>query len=89
MQQPRPRVPGRHVDDWQWLDVIFCSQEHAALWLAVPLPTPEPRATSHVVVGPTWGERIGWALMAGAVLGVLGLAVLGGFTAVRYIQSMG
>lgn len=84
VQQPRPRLPESDVDDWQWLDVIFCSQDHAARWLAVPLPTPEPTA-GRKVVNPSWAERVEWALIAGAVLAVLGLAVIGGFAVARYI----
>lgn len=87
MQQPRPRLPGSHVDDWQWHDVIFCSQDHAARWLAVPLPIPEPRAAASEVE-PNWGDRIGWVLMFGGVLVVLGLAVIGGFAVVRCILAM-
>ena len=87
VQQPRPRVPGSHLDDWQWHDVIFCSQDHAARWLAVPLPTPEPRVVA-LKVASNWGERVEWALIFGAVFVVVGLAVIGGFAVVRYILSM-
>lgn len=90
VQQPRPRVPGdSSAADWRLLDGVFCRQEHAALWLSVALPPPEPRARPRKVVGPNWREHISLApRVAGAYI-MFGLAVIGGVAVFRYIQSMG
>lgn len=85
VQQPGQRVPAGKFDGVNWINVVFCSQEHAALWLRVPLPPPEPPSQ---VARPDWKERIQLGLIFGAVLVVLGLAIVGGFTIVRHLLSM-
>lgn len=60
-------VPGR---DDRWVDYdggTFCSQDHAALWLARPLPPPQPPTVLK-------DESVDWFIVA---LGALAVVVLG------------
>lgn len=74
------------VDDLHWWEVDFCSQAHAAEWLARPLPSPirpdgqQPARTA----GDRWAD-------AGCLAGFIGLVVLlalGTWTAVRLLLSL-
>ena len=78
-------VNGRGADgepgDWY---VGFCSQEHAAEWLARPLP-PAPGTDGTPAPPTTWGERA--ALTGCALVGlcVLALLLVGAWTVVRFL----
>ncbi|WP_454778056.1 hypothetical protein [Georgenia muralis] len=41
--------------DVDFLDAVFCSQEHAALWLAAPIP---PTVVPQVTVFPRWTRKL-------------------------------
>ena len=72
------------ADGADYLDVDFCSQEHAADWLQRPLPEPV-RAGPFVM---TWRDRIA-ATGVGLLFGVVAaLAVLGLWTAVRFMIDL-
>jgi hypothetical protein len=68
-------------DGLDFLDVDFCSQEHAAEWLQRPLPAPV-RAPPYRMSWRNHVAATGVALSFGLVAG---LAVLGLWTAVRFI----
>jgi hypothetical protein len=72
------------ADGADYLDENFCSQEHAAEWLQQPLPEPV-RAAPFVM---TWRDRFA-ASGVGLLFGlVAALAVLGLWTAVRFIIDL-
>lgn len=66
------------------LDGDFCSQAHAAAWLAGPLPEPEPWVRSE----ESWPDRLAATCSVLVVLLVLGLLGLGLVTAVRYVLGL-
>ena len=69
------------ADGIDFLDVDFCSQQHAADWLRRPLPEPVP-ATPYKM---TWRDRVA-ASAVGLSFGlVAALATLGLWTALRFI----
>jgi hypothetical protein len=71
--------------DVQFIDEDFCTREHAAEWLARPLPAPaEPTDP------PTsWRDRVAVSLFA-LVLCLLGLLVVVGFvTSARFLLGLG
>jgi hypothetical protein len=58
---------------------IFCSQAHAARWLAEPLPEPE------VVDEVPPGDRLFWLGWGAAALFVLGFFGIGVWSAVQWL----
>ncbi|MGY2067841.1 hypothetical protein [Blastococcus sp. SYSU DS0619] len=67
-----------------FLDADFCSQEHAARWLARPLPRPQPWAADP----PAWRDRLA-ATGAGLAFGLLvALTMLGLWTAGRFVVGI-
>lgn len=64
-------------------DEVFCSQAHAAAWLAKPLPPLPPMefSTGRSHEGPDWG----WIALVAGVLGVVGLALFGFYSLIRLI----
>ncbi|WP_159798479.1 hypothetical protein [Puerhibacterium puerhi] len=73
-------VPGRE-DGWvDYAGGFFCSQEHAALWLAKPLPPPEPPTVLKE-------ERVDWILLATTAVALVaaGLACVGLWTIVQWV----
>lgn len=76
------RGPG----DWEdadYVDAMFCSQEHASEWFLLPLPEPEPSVPYRL----TWLERLTGLAFASAVGSVVALACLGLLTAVRFLAQ--
>lgn len=68
--------------DGEYRDVAFCSMEHAAQWMAKPLPPLPARSTVHDVdAGRDW---TGVVLVVG-VLAVLALAVFGAVSLVGLV----
>lgn len=70
---------GRFSD---YLDVVFCAQEHAARWLDQPLPPPDPVHTSPE---SRWWRVVEAALVALAVV-VCALAVAGGVAVIDWLR---
>ncbi|WP_203653120.1 hypothetical protein [Demequina activiva] len=60
-------------EDLAFVDANFCSQEHAARWLARPLP--EPEALPEYV--PSWRDRWVDLGLGAAFVVVIGLASVG------------
>jgi hypothetical protein len=73
------------VHDGEWGDwfVGFCSQEHAAEWLARPLPPPE--GAGGPTPSTTWGDRAASAGCALVLLVVVAVLVVGTWTTVRFL----
>ena len=64
-----------------WMNVVFCRQEHAAEWLARPLPPVRPPG----VLPRTMKNRlVDWSIAA-LFLFALGLMLLGSYTLVRLL----
>jgi len=76
----------RHDDSnrLEFLDVDFCSQEHAAEWLRRPLPAPASEPLHTVTVRDRLVD-IGMALFFGLVVV---LAVLGLWTSGRFVVDL-
>lgn len=79
-----PLVDDEYLDYPDYLDVIFCCQEHASMWLARPLPEPEP---VHLLP-QTWGDRLGGVLFIPAISAVLLLAAVGLIASVSWVASV-
>lgn len=59
----------------------FCTQEHAALWLAQPLSPPEPPTIVDDTSGSVWFWTGAWSF----VIAAAGLASVGVWTIVQWI----
>ncbi|MGY1723449.1 hypothetical protein [Blastococcus sp. SYSU DS0533] len=72
------------VDGLRFLDADFCTQQHAAQWLARPLPDPVPTAPP----ATTWDDRLATAWVTLLVLLVAALTGLGVWTAGRFLLDV-
>lgn len=78
-------VPGE--DDWTDYDGgSFCSQEHAAAWLAQPLPPPE-RPTVEESPRRRLAEVASWTLGVLVAVYAVGLMLVGSWTIVRWFLA--
>jgi hypothetical protein len=68
-----------------WLSADFCSQAHAAEWLARPLPEQTPPGEP---VPVTWEDRLATAAALSVLLGIAGLFGLGLWTALRFVVGL-
>ncbi|MCL3861679.1 hypothetical protein [Actinotalea sp. K2] len=80
----RARPAESSVVGFDYLNAIFCSQEHASQWLAGPLPAPEPVA----LLTPSRGDRVFDALLVPGIVLVIALALVGLWTVVRWIVTL-
>ncbi|WP_139206352.1 hypothetical protein [Blastococcus sp. DSM 46786] len=71
------------VDGLRFVDADFCSQEHAAQWLARPLPDPAPPAP----YATTWRDHLAVAWVVLLLLLVAALTGLGVWTAGRFLLA--
>ena len=74
----RPDAQGKLT----WMDEAFCSQDHAAAWLAEPLP-PTEAMTSTPPLG--WKGRVMGAAAFLVLVGAVGLRLLGSYALVRLL----
>jgi len=65
--------------DGDWINVVFCRQEHAAEWLTRPLPPVRP---AHSLPRTMKDRLVDWSLAA-LLLYVLLVMLLGSYTLVR------
>ncbi|WP_084105924.1 hypothetical protein [Demequina sp. NBRC 110056] len=78
----RAGTPGAPFHDY--LVGSFCSQAHAAAWLARPLPDPEPMAP----YVPSLRDRLEDAGMVAALAVTLGFATVGLIVAARWVWTV-
>ncbi|MGY1836917.1 hypothetical protein ACI79P_17635 [Blastococcus sp. SYSU DS0510] len=72
------------ADEFRFVDADFCTQQHAAQWLARPLPDPTPPAPH----ASTWRDRLAAAWIV-LLLGLGGaLMGLGVWTAGRFVVDL-
>jgi hypothetical protein len=71
-------------DELRFVDADFCSQQHAAQWLARPLPDPAPPAPHPM----TWQDRLAVAGVVLLLLLVAALTGLGVWTAGRFLVDL-
>ena len=77
-------VAGRGPDgEWSFWDGGFCSQEHAADWLARPLPSP-PGVADALQQDGWWERAMPW-VFGFCVLWSLALMGVGAWTAVQFL----
>jgi hypothetical protein len=72
----------RPVEGPEYHDADFCSQGHAAQWLARPLPTTEPTVPARA---DGWCERLLAVLLWFCLLRALALMGLGAYALVRLL----
>lgn len=71
-------------DELSFVGGDFCSQDHAAQWLAQPLPEPDP-LPEHV---QSWRDRWGDVGLGAAVVAVIGLASVGILAIARWVWGL-
>lgn len=82
LEVQRPVLNSSVKDDVEYLDEIFCSQEHAALWLQTALKPPEP--SEQLARSP----RVAGVLVACVAIIIAGLFTLGVVTAGRWLLEL-
>ncbi|WP_084039297.1 hypothetical protein [Demequina sp. NBRC 110053] len=83
LEVSRPRVAPEEANYPfpDYLNEIFCSQEHAALWLQQPLPDPEP-VKPYV---PSWRERLMDVGLVSALVVTVAFAAVGLTLTLRWL----
>jgi hypothetical protein len=83
LQRPVVLEDGSQRDFPDYLQVVFCGQDHAARWLVQPLPPPEAVTTTDLKT--PWSERLLLAAIVFSVLWVLAFFGLGVWTAAQWL----
>ena len=73
------------VDDLHWWEVDFCSQAHAAEWLARPLPAPLPHVGQPV---RTTRDRLADAACFAVIALLVALLAVGAWTVAQFVVGM-
>jgi len=73
----------------EYVDLIFCNQQHAALWMQTALPALDPIAPDG---DPVWhphaNDRFFWPLVITGAVILGGLVAVGAFTLLRQIFGL-